>query len=105
MAALERQVGVSLLERQGRRVVLTPAARLLVGRTERVLAELEAAEAELADGGVRLLVALPLLIWASTTLAGVAIAAAAIGGALAPLLSRDRGALRRVRGGDAPTTP
>jgi DNA-binding transcriptional LysR family regulator len=53
LAALERQVGVALLERQGRRVALTPAARLLVGRTERVLAELEAAEAELAAGEVR----------------------------------------------------
>jgi O-antigen/teichoic acid export membrane protein len=53
----------------------------------------------LADGGVRLLLALPLFIWASTTLAGVAIAAAAVGGALAPLLSRDRGELRRVDGG------
>jgi DNA-binding transcriptional LysR family regulator len=41
---------VALLERQGRRVILTPAAHLLVGRTERVLAELEAAEAELASG-------------------------------------------------------
>jgi DNA-binding transcriptional LysR family regulator len=52
LAALERQVGVALLERQGRRVTLTPAARLLVDRTERVLAELEAAEAELAaDAG------------------------------------------------------
>ena len=50
LAALERQVGVALLERQGRRVALTPAARLLVGRTERVLAELEAAEAEIAAG-------------------------------------------------------
>ena len=50
LAALKRQVGVALLERQGRRVVLTSAARLLVGRTERVLAELEAAEAELAAG-------------------------------------------------------
>jgi DNA-binding transcriptional LysR family regulator len=50
LAALERQVGVALLERQGRRVALTPAARLLVARTERVLAELEAAEAELAAG-------------------------------------------------------
>ena len=52
----------------------------------------------LADGGIRLLVALPLLVWASTTLAAIAIAAAAVGGALAPLLSRDRGALRRVGG-------
>jgi DNA-binding transcriptional LysR family regulator len=50
LAALEREVGVALLERQGRRVALTPAALLLVARTERVLAELEAAEAELAAG-------------------------------------------------------
>src|ERR671935_1200663 len=50
LAALERQVGVALLERHGRRVALTPAAHLLVARTERVLAELEAAEAELAAG-------------------------------------------------------
>jgi O-antigen/teichoic acid export membrane protein len=55
----------------------------------------------LADGGIRLVVALPLLVWASTTLAAVAIAAAAVGGALAPLLSRDRGQLRRVDGGGA----
>jgi O-antigen/teichoic acid export membrane protein len=54
----------------------------------------------LADGGVRLVVALPLLIWASTTLAGVAIAAAAVGGALAPLFSRDRRALRKINGAE-----
>jgi O-antigen/teichoic acid export membrane protein len=52
----------------------------------------------LADGGIRLLVALPLLVWASTTVAAVAIAAAAVGGALAPLLSRDRRLLARVNG-------
>jgi DNA-binding transcriptional LysR family regulator len=70
LAALERQVGVSLLERQGRRVALTPAARLLVGRTERVLAELEAAEAELAagDGGVRGSVRLAAFPTAAATL-------------------------------------
>jgi DNA-binding transcriptional LysR family regulator len=45
---LEREVGVALLERDGRRVRLTPAAHGLVARTERVLAELDAAEAELA---------------------------------------------------------
>jgi DNA-binding transcriptional LysR family regulator len=39
---------ISLLERDGRRVRLTPAARSLVARTDRVLAELDAAEAELA---------------------------------------------------------
>src|ERR671919_1321558 len=45
---LEREVGMTLLERDGRRVRLTPAARGLVARADRVLAELDAAEAELA---------------------------------------------------------
>ncbi|MDA0180326.1 hypothetical protein OJ997_08465 [Solirubrobacter phytolaccae] len=59
----------------------------------------------LADGGIRLLVALPLLVWASTTLAAIAIAAAAVGGALAPLLSRDRGILLEVNGGSTEHAP
>ena len=41
----------------------------------------------LADGGVRLAVALPLLVVASTAVAGVAVAAAAFGGALAVVLA------------------
>ena len=45
---LEREVGVALLERDGRRVRLTGAALGLVGRTDRVLAELDAAEDDLA---------------------------------------------------------
>src|SRR5918992_3421283 len=48
LAQLEREVGVALLERDGRRVRLTSAARGLVARTDRVLAELDAAAAELA---------------------------------------------------------
>ena len=52
----------------------------------------------LADGAIRFVLALPLLIVASQTVAAVAIAAAAAGGALAPLFSRKRGALRRVAG-------
>ena len=48
LAQLEREAGATLLERDGRRVRLTPAAHGLVARTERVLAELDAAEAELA---------------------------------------------------------
>jgi DNA-binding transcriptional LysR family regulator len=48
LAQLEREHGVALLERDGRRVRLTPAAHGLVARTDRVLAELDAAEAELA---------------------------------------------------------
>lgn len=48
LAALEREAGVRLLERDGRRLTLTEAGRRLVAHTERVLAELESAEAELA---------------------------------------------------------
>lgn len=44
----------------------------------------------LADGGIRLVFGLPLLFVASPTIAAVAIAAAAAGGALAPLFSRER---------------
>jgi DNA-binding transcriptional LysR family regulator len=55
LAQLEREVGVALLERDGRRVRLTPSARSLVVHADRVLAELDAAEAELAaeQGAVR----------------------------------------------------
>jgi DNA-binding transcriptional LysR family regulator len=48
LAQLEREAGVALLERDGRRVRLTPAARALVARADRILQELDAAEAELA---------------------------------------------------------
>jgi DNA-binding transcriptional LysR family regulator len=46
LSALERDLGVELLERRGRSVHLTPAARVLVERTEQILVELAAAEAE-----------------------------------------------------------
>jgi DNA-binding transcriptional LysR family regulator len=45
LSALQREAGVPLLERSGRRVRLTPAAVALVGHTEAILAELEAATA------------------------------------------------------------
>jgi DNA-binding transcriptional LysR family regulator len=48
LAQLEREVGLTLLERDGRGVRLTPAAVGLVARTDRVLEELDAAEADLA---------------------------------------------------------
>ena len=48
LTRLEREAGTQLLERDGRNVRLTPAARGLVARADRVLAELDAAEAELA---------------------------------------------------------
>ena len=54
----------------------------------------------LADGGVRLVVALPLLFVASVEVAAVAIAAAAIGGAVAPLFSSRRKRLRAISEGE-----
>jgi DNA-binding transcriptional LysR family regulator len=48
LSRLEEEVGVALLERDGRRVRLTPAAHSLVARADRALAELDAAADELA---------------------------------------------------------
>jgi DNA-binding transcriptional LysR family regulator len=48
LAALEREAGAPLLERTGRRVVLTAAGRLLVEHGDQVLAALERADAALA---------------------------------------------------------
>jgi len=49
LSQLEREAGVPLLRRAGRRLQLTPQAEILVRRTEEVLTTLEAAEAELAS--------------------------------------------------------
>src|SRR5262249_44255100 len=46
LSALERELGVELLERRGRSVRLTPAAEVLVARTEQILVQLAEAEAE-----------------------------------------------------------
>ncbi|MDX6744021.1 LysR family transcriptional regulator [Actinocorallia sp. A-T 12471] len=48
LAQLESETGVVLLERVGRRVRLTEQAEILVRHTEKVLGQLELAEAELA---------------------------------------------------------
>jgi len=48
LAALEREAGVRLLERTGRRVALTPAGTVLAGYAASVLATLEEASAALA---------------------------------------------------------
>jgi DNA-binding transcriptional LysR family regulator len=48
LAALEREAGVPLLERAGRRVAFTPAGTVLAGYAESVLATLEEASAALA---------------------------------------------------------
>src|SRR5690349_4344607 len=49
LSALERESGVTLLERAGRRVRLTDAGQVLVQRTEPVLAALEEARAALEE--------------------------------------------------------
>jgi DNA-binding transcriptional LysR family regulator len=50
LSTLEREAGVVLLERDGRRLALTDAGRTLVAHADAVLAQLERAEAELAAG-------------------------------------------------------
>ena len=47
LSSLEHETGTSLVGRHGNRVSLTPAGRALVEHTERILAELRAAEATL----------------------------------------------------------
>ncbi|WP_030669293.1 LysR family transcriptional regulator, partial [Streptomyces sp. NRRL B-1347] len=49
LGVLEREAGVPLLERSGRRVVLTPAGRTLVTHADAVLQRLELAVSELAS--------------------------------------------------------
>ena len=52
----------------------------------------------LTDGGVRLLLVLPLYVWASSSLAAAALAAAALAGAVAPLLIKGSGAITDLSG-------
>jgi DNA-binding transcriptional LysR family regulator len=54
LATLEREAGVPLLERTGRRVTLTPAGAVLVQHAQTVLAALERATAALAAAGTGL---------------------------------------------------
>jgi DNA-binding transcriptional LysR family regulator len=48
LAALEREVGMRLTEREGRGISLTPAAVILVAHTDALLTQLDAAESDLA---------------------------------------------------------
>jgi DNA-binding transcriptional LysR family regulator len=48
LSMLEREVGMRLTERAGRGITLTPAADILVAHTNVLLAQLDAAEAEVA---------------------------------------------------------
>lgn len=81
LAVLQREAGAQLLIRDGRRVILTEAARVLVARTERILAELEAAKADIAAlaGGVGGVVRLGAFPTAASALVPAAIAACRAG--------------------------
>src|SRR5712691_7040549 len=48
LSSLETEAGTSLIDRRGNQVTLTPAGRVLLEHTERILVELRAAEATLA---------------------------------------------------------
>lgn len=50
LSALERETKAQLLERTGKRALLTPMGRALVVHADRILAELERADATLAGG-------------------------------------------------------
>jgi len=77
LAALEREAGIALLARTGRRVALTPAGAILVRHAETVLAALEEADAALAAaradlGGPLRIGAFPSAV--TTLLAGALVA-------------------------------
>ena len=76
LSALERETGVELLAREGRRLTLTEPARRLVARTDEVLAALEAAEADLeaSVGAVRGTIALAAFPTAAAALVPAVVA-------------------------------
>src|SRR6266540_525196 len=100
LSALERELGVELLERRGRSVQLTPAARVLVERTEHILAQLAEAEAEtkaIANGKES-----PLRLASFPSAAATIVADAVQGGDLdVHILEADpKLGLARLRGGE-----
>src|SRR6267154_3431525 len=48
LSSLETEAGTALIDRRGNQVTLTPAGRVLLEHTERILVELRAAEATLS---------------------------------------------------------
>ncbi|MFF5207241.1 LysR family transcriptional regulator [Streptosporangium sp. NPDC000396] len=79
LAALEREAGVALLERTGRRVVLTPAGITLVGHAEAVLERLERASSELATARADLVGTVRIGAFPTATRAILPAALAALG--------------------------
>jgi DNA-binding transcriptional LysR family regulator len=68
LSQLEREVGVPLLVKSGRRVRLTPAAELLVSHTGDVLARMEELEAALASAGEQVSGTVRLAVFQSAAL-------------------------------------
>jgi DNA-binding transcriptional LysR family regulator len=68
LSHLEREVGVPLLVKSGRRVRLTPAAELLVSHTGDVLARMEELEAALASAGEQVAGTVRLAVFQSAAL-------------------------------------
>jgi DNA-binding transcriptional LysR family regulator len=99
LSALERELGVELLERRGRSVRLTPAAEVLVERTEAILVQLAAAEAEakaVANGG-----APPLRLASFPSASSTVVADAIRDGLEAHVVDADPTlGLARLRGGE-----
>lgn len=69
LALLEKEVGVQLLRRSGRRVVLTPQAEVLVTHTEELLETLERAEATLAASSTTVTGTVRMAVFQSAALA------------------------------------
>ena len=100
LSALEREIGVELLERRGRSVHLTAAGRVLVERAEPILAELADAEAEAkAVAGTS---PAPVRIASFASAAATIVAAAASAGELdAHIVEADpRVGLARLKAGE-----
>src|SRR5919197_419863 len=100
LSALERDLGVELLERRGRSVHLTPAAQVLVERTEHILVELAAAEAEAKAVATGTEPALRIASFASAAATIVADAVRDNGLDVHILDSDPKPGLARLRGGE-----
>ena len=106
LSALEKEAGVPLYEKAGRRLRPTPAGLLLAERADRILAEIRDAESALADLSEGRTARLRVVSFHS---AGEALLPSAIARLrrsmpelrVHPVVEDTEGALRRLRGGDA----
>src|SRR6218665_227309 len=69
LSQLEREAGVQLLRKSGRRLQLTPQAEILVAHTEAILERLERADTEIAASMTRATGVIRVAIFQSVALA------------------------------------